>query len=65
LKFPAAIPWRRPAQNMLRQLSGNIAEKLPPTDQYFRLDIYRLPRNNLSQFHATTQKGCSHAQPAV
>jgi hypothetical protein len=64
-KVPAAIPLRLLAQKMVRQLSGNTAEKLPPTRQYFRLDIYRSPRNNFSQFHATTQKGSSNAQPTV
>jgi hypothetical protein len=53
------------SQKAYRKLSGKTAEKLPPTRQYFRLDIYRSSGNNLSQFHATTQKGSSHAQSAV
>jgi hypothetical protein len=44
-------------------LSEKKAEKLPPRCQYFRLDIYRLSRNNLSQFHATTQKGSAMPSP--
>jgi hypothetical protein len=39
------------------------AEKLPPPRQYFRLDIYRPSRNNLPQFHATTQKGSAMPSP--
>jgi hypothetical protein len=52
-------------ESLIGKMSGQIAEKLPPQRQNVRLDICRSPRNNLSQFHATTQKGSSHAQPAV
>ncbi len=52
-------------QKAYRKLSEKTAGKLPPPRQYFRLDIYRSLRNNLQQFHATKQKGSSHAQSAV
>jgi hypothetical protein len=52
-------------ETLIGKMSGKIAGKLPPPLQNVRLDIYRSSRNNVSQFHATTQKGSSHAQPTV
>lgn len=36
---------------------------MPPRQHYFRLDIYRSSRNNLTHFHATTQKGSAMPSP--
>jgi len=50
-------------QKAYRNLSEKTAGKLPPPRQYFRLDIYRSSRNNLSQFPTTTQKGSAMPSP--
>jgi hypothetical protein len=65
LKSGDGIAWLQPARKRFDNLSGNIAEKLPPPRQNVRLDIYRLSRNNVSQFPPPRRKVPSHAQPTV
>jgi hypothetical protein len=65
LESGVPVALLQPAKKRFDNLSGKITEKLAPRQQYFRLDIYRSTRNNLSQFPTTTQKGSSYAQPAV